>query len=686
MQILHITLLLVVAVAPSYSENKTAPIGSTTTTVATSATPATPIKLTTVKIIDVTNTSDDDSPTAKLKRGLGTESFNKRIDPSFISSLTSLDDSTSGLVSSDSVTGFSGGKSSLKDSFDPEDIDFKSNPSFDIDGPIKGGSSFNIEGAGIKDTTSFDIDSPSFSLDGASFSIDGGIFNLDSPTFDIDGAGLKSGPSFSIDNTGFDIEGPTIKTIPSFDSDFQNAKRSVSYIPEPVVKSSSPVYNIEPAGPRNSPYKSENYKSDSDYNDYKSESYPKPEASSVQSTLSRSPSYDSIPKKNYYPKISQQSYTTSQSSYPKEYPKAVYSSSSPGVVYSDRSQYSGSHATPSSQVYNSYVTTPYYENNVTPNYARSISDRTKSISKLKSPYSYPSEVSSATKIQGVSSYGTPVQNPFKNNAFEGQGFGEYPAFQNLNQNSFPQGGSSGSLQFEGSKTQIPVYKYQYPGPKNSQQVYAPAHKSAISFSPSTQSFEKLSQNLAYTNSPLEYNNKRASLPGVQLQSVQDFPQFIQALESEPIVLTTGSNINLQNAPNFGLSFDFGKLNGNQPFLATTDNYQQPQVLPVQSSSSTPQFPQYKGASIKVLPKKDYRKPAGNYQPLTSQPQLHFNENGQPINRPQEFSVPKFHERIKEDVEIIKNNKKAPLPQNDDSEEEEQDDDEDSDDELDEGWY
>lgn len=608
--------------------------------------------------------------------------------------MTSFDHSPSSLVSSDSVAGFNGVKSNLKGSFNIDDIDIKSNPSFDIDVPIKGSSSFNIDGTGIKNTKSFDIDSPSFSLDGNTFSIDGDPFNLDSPTFDIGGASLKSGSSFSIGNTGFDIDGPTIKTIPSFNLEFQSAKRSPSYTPDTVIRSSSPGYNIEPSVPRISSYKLDNYKSDG-YNDYKSESYQKPEthqkpqASRVRSKFSSSPNYDSISKKND-PKANRESYNIPQSSYRNEYPKAVYSLTSPEAVYTDKIQYPGSHATPSNRVYNSYVTTPYYENDITPTSSRTISGRLGSISKLKSPYPNPSEVSSATKIQSVSSYGTPVQNPFKNNLFDEQGFeGNYATFQNVKQNSFAEGDSSGSLQFVGSQTQIPVYKSQHPRQKNSQQVYTPAHQNAISFSPSIQSFEKLSQNLAYTNSPLEYNNKMAtSFPVIQLKGAQEIPQFIQSLETEPTVLTTGRNINLQNAPNFGLSSDFPKYNGNQPFLTSTNSYHRPQVLPVQSSSSTPQFPQYKGASIKVLPKNDYRKPAGIYQPLKSQPQLHFNTNEQAVNRPQEFYVPRSHERIKEDVEIIKNNKKPPLPQNDDSEEEEQDDgsDEDRNDQADEGWY
>ncbi|XP_033209878.1 uncharacterized protein LOC117168379 isoform X2 [Belonocnema kinseyi] len=663
--ILYITLLLIVAAAPSYSENETAPLGAATTA-ASITTPALPIKLTTLKIVDVTNASDDDLPLEKSKREFGVgnssygnaKSFNKRIDPNFSSSLTSFDHSPSSLVSSDSVSGINRVKPSLKGSFNIDDISIKSKPSFDIDVPIKGSSSFNINGAGIKGTKSFDIDSPSFSLDGDTFSIGDDSFNLESPTFDIEGTDLKRGSSFSIGNTGFDIDGPTIKSIPSFNLKYYNAKRSPSYTPDTVVRSSSPAYNIET---------SESYQNP--------ETYQKPQASDVHSKFSNSPNFDSITKKKY-PKDTRESYNAPQSSYRKEYPKAAYSLTSPGDAYIDKSQYPGSHATPSNRVYNSYVTTPHYENYISPISSRAISGRPGSISKLKSPYSNPSEVSSHT------TYGTPNQDTLKNNLFDDQGFeGNYAAFQNVKQNSFAEDDSSGTLQFVGSQTHIPVYNSQYPRQKNS-------HQNGVSFSPSTQSFDNLPQNLAYPNSPLEYNNKIVtSFPGIQLQSTQEFPKFIQSLETEPTVLTTGRNINLQHVPNFGLSSGFPKSNGNQPFLSTTNSYQQPQVLPVQSSRSTPQFPQYKGASIQLLSNNDYRKPAGIYQPLKSQPQLHFNTNDQAVNRPQKFVGSGTLKRIQEDVEIIKNNKKAPISQNDDSEEEEQDDDgdEDRDDELDEGY-
>ena len=614
-------MLLAVAITPSLTQNK-----ATSTETRT----VIPITVTTSKTIGIRNFQQD-SPTrkSKLKLGIGSfdspNSFIKKGETSIKHSLTSHTDSPSSFIPSDTLLNLNKDRSGFEHSFYPDNIKSKSELSFNFDVPtFRSSSPININEHRIKKGASFSIDPPSFSSSGGTFSNNGGIFSLDGLTFDINGAGFKSYPSFSIDNAAYDINGQTLGTTSTFESGVHAAK--TPYRQEPV-----PSYNVDSSNTKSSLYHLDNNK---------------PEASNIKTKSFISSNYDAAPKKNYsYHSAINPSYTPLQSSYP----ELVYSPTLPGLSYGNtKLQYS--------------------------------SDRSKATSKPNSEYANPSEVSSASKSQSVTSYVPPVQNAFKNNLFNGQSTfsGGHSAIQNSNPNSFSQGGYIGPLQFSGSQaTQSPVYTSQYSDLKNFHHVYAPAHQSMISFSPSTQSFEKLPQNLGYTsNGVFDYNKRTSSLPVVQLQNVQDIPGFIRTLEREPLVFTAGTNNHFQSAPNFGSPFDFGKSSGNQPFLVPTGNYEQQQIIPFQSSSSTPQFPQYMGAVIKALPNNNYENQPANYQPLSSQPQLHFQENFQPDNNSRTLIVPKTSDAIRENVEIIKNKKDLAPPQSNVDEEKQDDSDED----------
>lgn len=161
-----------------------------------------------------------------------------------------------------------------------------------------------------------------------------------------------------------------------------------------------------------------------------------------------------------------------------------------------------------------------------------------------------------------------------------------------------------------------------------------------------------------------------------------FSGFIEGQESQPILFNTDNGFNFQ-APNFGIPFDFGTESRNQPFLTLQDFQQQRQILPVQTSSSTPQFPQYKGASIPAHSRSDFAHPPGAYQLFTNQPQLHFNLNNGPVDRMHVPTDNNPFERIRTDVEVIDKKKPAP-PQHDGKDDEESQESVEENDDLDDG--
>ena len=97
-------------------------------------------------------------------------------------------------------------------------------------------------------------------------------------------------------------------------------------------------------------------------------------------------------------------------------------------------------------------------------------------------------------------------------------------------------------------------------------------------------------------------------------------------------------------------------------------------MPISTAGSSPQFPQYKGAAIEVYPTVGGFPTAG-YEPLQTQPQLHFGhgniQNVQTVvgRRP---AAPV--QEIRSDVEIINRKKPTtPPPTKDDDDDDEEED-------------
>jgi hypothetical protein len=178
-------------------------------------------------------------------------------------------------------------------------------------------------------------------------------------------------------------------------------------------------------------------------------------------------------------------------------------------------------------------------------------------------------------------------------------------------------------------------------------------------------------NIEYATSPtVEINGKKVPLPILQLQANHPFPSYVQTLEATPVIFSSETGLQYKTNPNFDISFDFAKprniitnqrSNLNTPYVPSLYNYGSgsTQILPVQSSSSTAQFPKFKGASIGQVPSREFTKIPNDYQEFKSQSHLHFDGN---LNK-------KPLEKIRTDVEII-NKKKSipPLPKDDDDDE------------------
>ena len=248
--------------------------------------------------------------------------------------------------------------------------------------------------------------------------------------------------------------------------------------------------------------------------------------------------------------------------------------------------------------------------------------------------------------------------------------------------------ASGHQQIQQPNPQNSIYKAQFAqGIKNIQpaKVYAPSHR----HSEQQQPFDSLFQNFGqspydysqYTTNPtVEINGKKLALPVLQLQTAPNFPGYIQALDSTPVIFSAESGIQYKTEPNFGITLNYAepkKYNPNQrsgtntPFL-NSPNPGPIQVLPVQTASSTAQFPKYKGASVAQFPAKGFSKIPNDYQEFKSQPQLHFDGNGN--RKPKSYHKPAFYtkplEEIKKDVEVINKKKPIPpLPKNDDDDDE-----------------
>ncbi|XP_043466181.1 uncharacterized protein LOC122501030 isoform X3 [Leptopilina heterotoma] len=459
--------------------------------------------------------------------------------------------------------------------------------------------------------------------------------DIKSTSFGIEDSGIKNNPSFGIvspkikESSSFDVDTPTFSLdSENFNDDTAFNIGSTSFEEEEETQNKEEEeedtqYNIDPS----------NFESDEPTT--KKPSSFEPDFSNAK----RSPPYSSGRNKEYrdfsnvYGPQASNSRAKSYDSPSKEnykYPKNQDNSnskdlSSNGPIYSDSNvEYVGSSATPIN-----YVTTPH--------------DR------FDSPFvDGGSQFTSSD--QTFKGFG---QSSFQNSLFD-QGPFAQNSFQNLNSNSF---------RTLNPPTQNAVENTQHVGLQNSQQIFSPTHQTEINLPPSSQSYESLSTSLPTHNT--------------------QFSGFIEGQESQPVLFNTDNGFNFQ-APNFGIPFDFGTESRNQPFLTLQDLQQQRQILPVQTSSSTPQFPQYKGASIPAHSRSDFVHPSGAYQFLTNQPQLHFNPNNGPVDRMHVQTGHNPFERIRTDVEVIDKKKPAP-PQHDGKDDEESQESVEENDDLDDGY-
>ncbi|XP_014467848.1 PREDICTED: uncharacterized protein LOC106740897 [Dinoponera quadriceps] len=256
---------------------------------------------------------------------------------------------------------------------------------------------------------------------------------------------------------------------------------------------------------------------------------------------------------------------------------------------------------------------------------------------------------------------------------------EYPSYSSVNKiisQGFQNGVSSPTMQ-------IPVYKSSYPLSKATEyaNIYASSFPTMSSATPLFQSSDETKQATKQNDeASVDVNGKKVSLPIIQLQSDPGLSGAFPAFESQPFL----SNANYPAESNFG--FNFGgmpkpnvalQLTNASPFLSPLSSFQG-QIVPIQTAGSTPQFPQYKGASIRVHPVPNVPKVQGNYESLYGQPQLHFGkEHANQLVNAQLNVIPSSisTEDILDDVEII--NKKHPEPHpaqtdDDDDDEEEKD--------------
>lgn len=220
-----------------------------------------------------------------------------------------------------------------------------------------------------------------------------------------------------------------------------------------------------------------------------------------------------------------------------------------------------------------------------------------------------------------------------------------------------------------SSTRIPVYKNGYPLSKVTE--YANMYMPGSSLS-SDKIAQKSNQNeMTVTDA----YGKKISLPIVQLQSNPNFSEIFSSFETQPLLLSTNHPTETDFEFDFGGKSRFNMAPKNtSPFLSPLSSFQS-HIVPIQTGSSTPKFPQFKGASIEAYPAlKNFPKMQGNYEHLYNQPQLHFGkENGGQLANVRQNTVRPIisTEDILEDVEII--NKKNPEPHPSQTDDEDEDD-------------
>ncbi|XP_018343177.1 PREDICTED: uncharacterized protein LOC108749142 [Trachymyrmex septentrionalis] len=272
------------------------------------------------------------------------------------------------------------------------------------------------------------------------------------------------------------------------------------------------------------------------------------------------------------------------------------------------------------------------------------------------------------KLQGIYS---PSYNAFyQEKPIELSSFSdfEYSPLANIGK-LIPQGVSSLTVQ-------APVYKMSYPLPKITDYapVYAPSIPTASSITPSS---DKKTQSPRQKDEAIvDMNGKKISVPIIRLQSNLDLSE-VPTFESQPFLLSSNYPIESDVGFKFGagpksnLALQSSNIS---PFSSPLSSFQG-QVVPIQTANGSPQFPQYKGASIEAYPiTNNVPKVQGNYESLYNQPQLHFdkerNDNVQTVNVRQNTAHPPVGTQgILNDAEIINTKNPEPhTPQPDDDDE------------------
>ncbi|XP_050454815.1 uncharacterized protein LOC126853265 [Cataglyphis hispanica] len=334
------------------------------------------------------------------------------------------------------------------------------------------------------------------------------------------------------------------------------------------------------------------------------------------------------------------------------------------------------------QPLSSYVPLPihqtkYYQNSPSVPYLNILNNSNlyKTATSTEKPLdaSKPTVSQSHQKLQGI--YSPNAFHQDKSIEFSGFSDFEYPSYASIGKliSQDVQNGASSPI------VQVPVYKTNYPLSKDTH-GYTLSFPTASSASPSS---DKMTQSSKQKDeATVDVNGKKISVPIIQFQSNADFSEVLPVSESQPFFLSANYPTESDLAFNFGTR---PKLNmalqsrNFSPFLSPVSSFQG-QIVPIQTANSSPQFPQYKGASVEVYAvPNNVPKVQGSYESLYNQPQLHFGQehsyNVQPINVQQNIMHPSVStEGILNDVEII--NKKNPEPHTPQSDDDKDDDRED----------
>lgn len=305
-------------------------------------------------------------------------------------------------------------------------------------------------------------------------------------------------------------------------------------------------------------------------------------------------------------------------------------------------------------------------------------DAYKTARSVEKPLDASKSIVSLQKLQGIYSPSYNTFHPDKPIELTSFSDFEYPTYTNVNKfisQGFQNSASSSPT------IQAPVYKMSYPLSKVTDytQLYAPNIPTVSSVTPSS---DKTTQDPKQKDeATVDVNGKKISVPIIQLQSSNlDFSGVLPAFESQPFLLSGNYPIESDVGFKFGSGpkFNMALQSSNvSPFSSPLSSFQG-QVVPIQTTNGSPQFPLYKGASVGAYPAaSNVPKAQGNYESLYSQPQLHFdkehNGNVQPVNVRQNIVHPSTSTQgILNDVELI--NKKNPEPHTPQPDDDDDDDD------------